>query len=1139
MFGRVAQACLGLIGDRPNRELRRVALRVTKFRLTGVSAVLCVSLVSTAIGQQQAPSAGAGAVQLPPLPTPMPLPQNSSATIKLPAPLAPTGQTTAGALQVPPAPGAPAALPPNAMQQMMAQGIPTAPFTPEQVQQMPVEARKAEAASLIAKGRLLLEQGQAAVAQQVAVRAESLQVPEGAWEPGTYRPWQLRLDADKAVRDNATRANATAAMMPYGVQQAGGVAMPGPGVAQTAMVGDQPGMVQQVGAIQPAQQPAQLAPVLGNSDGEVLYRRGLEALQAGRRDEAIELFNEAWKHEATLPVEVRRQLKEKLTLMRPAQLPAPNTLADPMRSLNQQAQVTRQKVYSDVTRELAATTEIRTTDPLVALDRIKRLRGDVLNSEVDPVAKQQLLSMVDRALTQQEAWVEQHKAIIAQDVQNAEIKKEIGQELALRRETDVKISEMVNQFNTLMADERYAEAEVIAKQVQELDPKSPIATLMFHKSRVSVREQELARIKADKEMGVYETLREVEASSVPFSDHNPLVFTDAKDWEQINRMRLNRGEQSGNLGPREMEIQRKLTNLVDVKFRNTPLATVLETLSRMTEIPIVIDERALSELRLNRDQPITLELNTQISLRSALQLILKPYDLTYVIRNEVMEITNRDAQRSNTYRETYKVADLVLPIPNFGVDHDLGLTGAMRAAYTMQAHNIQTSAQPVSLTGLANAQNNPAAQIDPSVLAQISPGAPMLGGMGGMGGGGGMPFGNIPNPLQAGGGGAADFDSLMNLIRTTIEPDTWVDNGGQSRMEPYPGNLSLVVSTTSDVHEQIKELLESLRRLQNLQVTIEVRFINLNDNFFERMGVDFDFQIDDNVNRVPPEDEGPSVAIGITQTGLPTADFDIRVDQSLFGGTAPQFGGFGGGATSLGFAILSDIEAFLFLEALQGDTRTNVLQAPKMTLFDGQFASIFDGSQRPFVISVIPVVGDFAVAQQPVIVVLNEGTQLHVQAVVSDDKRFVRLTLVPYFSQIQTVNTFTFEGTSRTTTAQRQQRDTNGDGRVDLNDEQTTNNGETITQGTTVQLPTLASTTVNTTVSVPDGGTILLGGIKRLAEGRTERGVPILSKIPYVNRLFRNVGIGRQASSLMLMVTPRIIIQEEEELAQTGFDSSR
>jgi general secretion pathway protein D len=48
--------------------------------------------------------------------------------------------------------------------------------------------------------------------------------------------------------------------------------------------------------------------------------------------------------------------------------------------------------------------------------------------------------------------------------------------------------------------------------------------------------------------------------------------------------------------------------------------------------------------------------------------------------------------------------------------------------------------------------------------------------------------------------------------------------------------------------------------------------------------------------------------------------------------------------------------------------------------------------------------------------------------------------------------------------------------------------------------------------------------------------VPLLSKIPWVSRLFKNVAIGRDAQSLMMMVTPRIIIQEEEE-AKLGIET--
>ena len=57
----------------------------------------------------------------------------------------------------------------------------------------------------------------------------------------------------------------------------------------------------------------------------------------------------------------------------------------------------------------------------------------------------------------------------------------------------------------------------------------------------------------------------------------------------------------------------------------------------------------------------------------------------------------------------------------------------------------------------------------------------------------------------------------------------------------------------------------------------------------------------------------------------------------------------------------------------------------------------------------------------------------------------------------------------------------------------------------------------------------MLGGVKRLREQRLEYGVPVLAKTPLINRLFRNIGVGRRTDSLMLMVTPRIIILEEEE----------
>jgi general secretion pathway protein D len=391
-------------------------------------------------------------------------------------------------------------------------------------------------------------------------------------------------------------------------------------------------------------------------------------------------------------------------------------------------------------------------------------------------------------------------------------------------------------------------------------------------------------------------------------------------------------------------------------------------------------------------------------------------------------------------------------------------------------------------------------------------------------------LGNNPTLSAGGQGGAAqaDFDTLINLIKSTIEPLSWDDQGGSGTIQPFPGNLSLVVSATQQVHEEIRDLLEQLRKSQDLQVTIEVRMITLTDNFFERIGIDFDFEIDDNVDPSQIQDDsGPSAMFGIDSQG-PTIDLDLVFEQNdAYASAIPQFGAYDAGtAAQFGFAILSDIEVFFLLEAAQGDTRSNVLTAPKVTLFNGQTASVSDLSQRPFVTGLTPVVGDFAVAHQPIIVVLGEGTTMSVQAVVSEDRRFVRLTLVPFFSRIGNVEEFTFDGETTTST-----------GETVLDDDGNPinrNNQSQTSRGTTVQLPTFNFTSVSTTVSVPDGGTVLLGGIKRLAEGRSERGVPMLAQLPYISRLFKNVGIGRDTESLMMMVTPRIIIQEEEEKRQTG-----
>jgi type II secretory pathway component GspD/PulD (secretin) len=285
-------------------------------------------------------------------------------------------------------------------------------------------------------------------------------------------------------------------------------------------------------------------------------------------------------------------------------------------------------------------------------------------------------------------------------------------------------------------------------------------------------------------------------------------------------------------------------------------------------------------------------------------------------------------------------------------------------------------------------------------------------------------------------------------------------------------------------------------------------------------------------------------------------DLNVPFRQGSFDIGIPQFGGFNpAGGMTIGMSILSDIETFFFIRAAQGDTRTNVMFAPKVTLFNGQSATMRDTVTRPFVTSVTPTVGVFAVGFTPQITPIEEGVTMTVAAVVSADRRFVRLSVLPIFREITDIFTFTFlsqggttgatgmgpgaTGSSGTAGSSGFGGGLSGSGSVGMGGIGGTATSGTSTTGTsstnlsvgniTIQQPVFESVIVQTTVSVPDGGTVLLGGIKRLREGRNEAGVPILGQIPYLSRLFKNTGVGRETESLMLMVTPRIIIQEEEE----------
>ena len=94
-----------------------------------------------------------------------------------------------------------------------------------------------------------------------------------------------------------------------------------------------------------------------------------------------------------------------------------------------------------------------------------------------------------------------------------------------------------------------------------------------------------------------------------------------------------------------------------------------------------------------------------------------------------------------------------------------------------------------------------------------------------------------------------------------------------------------------------------------------------------------------------------------------------------------------------------------------------------------------------------------------------------------------------------------------------------------------------MTSETDIQQPIVQVTRVQTGVTIPDKGTILLGGQRITTETESEVGVPVLSSIPFINRFFTNRVSDKSELTLLVLIKPTILLQgEEEEMAFPGLN---
>ncbi|HZN39835.1 MAG TPA: hypothetical protein VFD82_13580 [Planctomycetota bacterium] len=381
----------------------------------------------------------------------------------------------------------------------------------------------------------------------------------------------------------------------------------------------------------------------------------------------------------------------------------------------------------------------------------------------------------------------------------------------------------------------------------------------------------------------------------------------------------------------------------------------------------------------------------------------------------------------------------------------------------------------------------------------------------------------FPEPEEEAAPSVVDEGRLQELIKSTIASDKW--DGSPFTMNMQAGVL--FVRADRETHQAVERLINELRRHVGIQIDVEARFLRVEDSFLEDVGIDLRGLGDQSSQGIPGrglekqgqrqntgfDDFGPRqqqnpASPGVVGTGTePGIFFDDGQDgdgmarvENLYNQT---LGGRNGGLTNAGglslqYAFLDDTEVEIVLRAVSKQERSEQIEAPRLMIYNNTRASMHNLQNIAYIKDFEVEIAQAAAVANPVIGTVHNGVALDVRPVVDSELKFVTMELRPTVMTLQLpIPTFT------TTLG--------------------------VGQPISIQLPEVTLQRVRTTVTMPDGGTMMLGGMRLVERQNLKSTVPFLGSLPGLSWLFSRTGTSVQNRKILILIRAKIVLMEEHE----------
>jgi len=796
-----------------------------------------------------------------------------------------------------------------------------------------------------------------------------------------------------------------------------------------------------------------------------------------------------------------------------------------------------------------------------------------LYTEAEYNRKQAELESLSRFVADEKKAFQQRKVAQQRKELEAQIRRRTAEVEEAKQQT---IERLFNKAIQLRREKKYVEAIEVARQIRAIDPK-------FKRAQWFIEDlEDLASYQRQ-----FDTGREVAKSNrqaLTQANKARVSWMDdvryPKNWDEISKSREALMKKYGRVAGESAhertgkKLQQRIVTQAELgQLRNATLRDAINTLSTLGGVNIIARWNMLELVQIFPDDEVryeNFENLRDVTLRAVLKVFIESISLAEMPVNYAIDemgliiiSSEDDLKTSNLTPEIGKLETRVYDLGDIMMQ-SADLTNAPDYAGYGGGGGVGGGGTRGG-GGRGGRAGGTTSRTGGSRRGGVGGGiGGARGGRGGRGttsGAGRGARGGVSGGYEAPLTPSEMAEDIIYMIQTLVDPDTWEEYGGEGTIETWR-DTKLIITQTSEIHRKIEKLLDNLREPLQIQVAIEARFLEVRNNFLEEIGLDLDLilnsgnagydfaNLNNNFGGIAPGGVQQLVPRPLTRLGimpglpagpgrpltqvLPAQPYsDVGLVPTGAGSNqwtpvpflsgsntlaTPRNTGIPGNlATSVtepAFqvfgAFLDDLQVNFLLEATQLDQFSSVVNAPRLLLQNGEQAWVSFGRDLAYVAELTPVVEEAAVGFETTTDFEFSGTILIVRAAVSPDRRYVTLYLSPSVTDVEFLEVAQQAVAASAVAAE---------GRL--------------------QLPQVTETAIETVVSVPDGGTLLIGGQKQSGEIEMEAGVPVLNKIPILKRAFSNKAVTKDDRTLLILVKPTILIPDElEAKALTGSTAS-